>query len=96
MPLYTSVVHITTTVLLKTSKMSQATTHFLSGRSVALSTHHHLAPRLMNRARLYLYSMDPLKRMVKPTDPFPEKCIQMQEINYTDIISIPICIKAIL
>jgi hypothetical protein len=35
-------VHMIATVLL-THKLSQATTHFLSGRGVALSTHHHLA-----------------------------------------------------
>ena len=74
LPLYTSVVHIGVTVLL-TRKLSQATTHFLSGLDVELSTHHHLAPRLMKRARLYLYSMDPLERMVKLTGPFPDKCI---------------------
>jgi hypothetical protein len=54
-----------------TRKLSPATTHFLRDRVVALSTHHHLAPRLIKRAWLYLYSTDLLERMVKPTDPPP-------------------------
>jgi len=36
---------------------------------------------------LTVCAMDPFESLVKPTDPFSQKCVYIHKINYTDYIS---------
>jgi len=41
--------------------------------------------RLRQGFLTFFYAMDPSESLVKPTDPFSQKCVKIHKVNYTDI-----------